>query len=483
MQVPDGYRNHLSSTTRFFRFHRQLNEIVKSVIPYLWKSPTNLSVLVVGGSLGCEAISFLIAMNEGNPNYKIQIVSVDLSDDVTLSAKRGEFDEEMFRPIYGSEGALPEELKSKYFLKSKVGSREFYQLLPHLASKIEYIQADMTTATLNTTYDIVFCQNVMIHMNPSLACKCLENILKQVSKRGVLICGGMDINERIRVVDAGFTPWESSIHEIHDSFSSHRMHYRENRGQFYFELEDLDKNRTDWMVRYSTIFIRKSTISTANLPGDNIIDHYLFNGIGAGNIGDETMFEGWLRIWSLGKSDSIEVWNPESLPPTLKGLRPEFTRWDLPQKREELLNRCSRVLLVGDTPIMEKWGLAWPMQFHSTALAQCKTHHKAVHAVGVGVDRIESLEAKDLFAQQHSAVESWTVRSEACRSSLLELGVSEERVRVAADLAWVFQPLDAYKERSAEYLKTLGLDVSSSLVAVNALLKIILILTMNWKLD
>src|ERR1043165_491577 len=169
-------------------------------------------------------------------------------------------------------------------------------------------------------------------------------------------------------------------------------------------------------------------------------DHFLFNGLGAGNIGDEAMFEGWTGIHPPSSRDVIEVWNPASVPAAIFNSSLAYTAYNQPAVRDEHLRRRPRVLLVGDTPVMEMWGLEWPLAFHSACLKQCFDHGAVVHAIGVGVDRITGAEARSLFSKQHSRITDWTVRSEACRASLLDLGRAENSVRVAADLAWLFHP-------------------------------------------
>jgi hypothetical protein len=102
----------------------------------------------------------------------------------------------------------------------------------------------------------VLCQNVLIHMTPRLADRALRNSLAMVRRPGLFVCGGMDLGQRASIVQAGLVPVTDSIEAIHDGWVSHREHYRTHRGRYYFELEDLDRSRTDWEMRYASIFMR-----------------------------------------------------------------------------------------------------------------------------------------------------------------------------------------------------------------------------------
>ena len=94
-------------------------------------------------------------------------------------------------------------------------------------------------------------------MEHDLAAKCLTNVMQLVRSPGILVCAGLNLELKNLIADAGFVPSTEFIHEIHEGWSSHRLHYQENRGKHYFELEDLDETRADWQIRYSTIFIKR----------------------------------------------------------------------------------------------------------------------------------------------------------------------------------------------------------------------------------
>jgi polysaccharide pyruvyl transferase WcaK-like protein len=89
------------------------------------------------------------------------------------------------------------------------------------------------------------------------------------------------------------------------------------------------------------------------------------------------------------------------------------------------------------TPIMDEWGLQWPLHANAAKLELCHKLGKQVHAVGVGVDRLHTSEGERIFRQFYSPITSWAVRSPRCRQALLDMGVPEQSIHLGADWAWL----------------------------------------------
>ena len=249
-----GYRDQLSTTTRFFRNYGQLLTVGRTVAR-VWSEGAALSALHVGGSVGCEALSLLVAMEETQPSYDLRSVSTDVDAGVLACGQRLEYDDHWFEPILG-EGGDPGGLRGRWFVVGERDGRRVWRPRPQLASRVSFAVLDITRPAIGTHADLVLCQNVLIHMTPRLAARSLRHALSMVRRPGVFVCGGMDLDLRALVVEAGFAPVTDSIDAIHDGWVSHRTHFREHRGTHYFELEDLDRSRPDWPVRYASIFVR-----------------------------------------------------------------------------------------------------------------------------------------------------------------------------------------------------------------------------------
>ena len=107
---------------------------------------------------------------------------------------------------------------------------------------------------------------------------------------------------------------------------------------------------------------------------------------------------------------------------------------------EESVRKADLVFLIGDTPVMDQWGLAWPLQANAGKLRLCHELGKTVHALGVGVDQLRDPEGLRIFQEAYLPIASWSVRSKNCKQALLEMGMTEEKILVGADWAWLLSP-------------------------------------------
>ena len=256
----ETYRAELSHTTAFFRNRPQLEEFAGALLPHVWPDgAADLRLLCYGGSTGCEAFSLLIALREFGPEQGRRILarvrSMDLVEAVTAQARQARFPAENFAPLWGLEGGeMPPAFRDRWFTPEEGGA--FWRVRPELRADAEFQTGNLLTETLADSFDILVCQNVLTHLEPHAADPLLCRLLERTKPRAALVCSGVDLDLKHRIAEAGFQPWTGRVEAIHDAFGTHRMHYRQNRGRHYFELEDIDRTRPDWETRYSTLFYR-----------------------------------------------------------------------------------------------------------------------------------------------------------------------------------------------------------------------------------
>jgi polysaccharide pyruvyl transferase WcaK-like protein len=121
---------------------------------------------------------------------------------------------------------------------------------------------------------------------------------------------------------------------------------------------------------------------------------------------------------------------------------------------------------MGDTPVMDQWGLEWPLRANAGKLKLCHALGKPVHAVGVGIDRLSDPEGLHIFQECYAPIASWTVRSARCRQALLEMGIPEERIVVGADWAWLL-PVTPDIGWAEEWLSKRGAENGRVNIGVN----------------
>ena len=195
--------------------------------------------------------------------------------------------------------------------------------------------------------------------------------------------------------------------------------------------------------------------------------HLLFTGLGAGNIGDEAMFNGFVGNFPLPAGSTVEVFDVEN--PVVNTLPAcfRYVDWRDEGKCRQAIDSCQAVLLVCGTPVTSELGIDWPLRFLAHRLDYCHGAGLPVHAVAVGVDDLSQQEARDIFRQSFLPIASWTVRSRQCQQALLHLNVPQEKIAVAADYAWLFAPEEKDVSWARQYLHNLGVDLRRPLLGVN----------------
>lgn len=248
----DGFRPQLSNTTCFFRNLVQL-ETLADAAARLWPGPHTLDVLHIGGSIGCEALSFLIALRERAPQLQARSLSTDLHPANADFGRRGLYPAQLFAEIFPGEGGDPHGWRDRWFEPAGEGC---FRPRPELAASLQFATVDGADGAALPRADLVFCQNVLIHLDRPRAEPVLASVLAAARPSALLACAGMDLELKPRVVAAGFRPVTDRLEPIHEGWRACRHHWRTEPGRYYFELEDLDRSRPDWPERYAQIFVR-----------------------------------------------------------------------------------------------------------------------------------------------------------------------------------------------------------------------------------
>lgn len=108
----------------------------------------------------------------------------------------------------------------------------------------------------------------------------------------------------------------------------------------------------------------------------------------------------------------------------------------------------------------------WPLSELEPLVSLAHKEGRSIVFVGTGTERLEREESRRLVERLIAPkVLHWSVRSERDRERLMEYGVPDGRITVAADLAWMLDREPAVFGRA--YLASLGVDVDHVLMGVN----------------
>jgi len=210
-----------------------------------------VSVAVLGCSIGAEVYSILWTSHSTRPDLRLRTTAVDISDEVIAVAREGVYatgvsdlvkepvcermTEGELREMFDGEGAL---LRVKPWMREAVDWRIADARDPRIVEALGQ-------------QDIVVANDFLCHMEPAEAERALRNIARLVEPGGYLVVSGIDLQVRTRVANAlSWKPVSDGIEEIHDGDRSLRRSWPWR----YWGLEPFDKTRRDWKMRYASIF-------------------------------------------------------------------------------------------------------------------------------------------------------------------------------------------------------------------------------------
>jgi chemotaxis protein methyltransferase CheR len=180
-----------TNLTFFFREPKHFDFLTNTAIPKLTRSHRNgaakkLNLWCAGCSSGEEAYSIRITLLESLPNPKpgeVRILATDISTRMLNVAIRGVYGEEKVEKI-------SYEWKRRYFQRGVKNWEGFYRVKPVLREAIEFKRLNLVEPfPLNTTFDIIFCRNVMIYFDKPTQEKLVNRFYDVLSKDGYFLIG------------------------------------------------------------------------------------------------------------------------------------------------------------------------------------------------------------------------------------------------------------------------------------------------------
>jgi polysaccharide pyruvyl transferase WcaK-like protein len=188
---------------------------------------------------------------------------------------------------------------------------------------------------------------------------------------------------------------------------------------------------------------------------------------GYGNTGDEATLNGFAQLLAHAGVDarvSICSRNPAHT----ARVEPRFKYFGVSRRdprRWFAGMGASAHIFAGGTPIQDVLG-EWPLSEVVPLVRAADQARTPVTFVGVGVEGLRSDRSRRILAEEIiPRVQHWSVRSARDQDRLLSWGASADAVTVAADMAWLIDPVsDSF---GAATLAALGADRRQPLVAVN----------------
>ena len=240
-------RLRVSTTTGFFRNDIQMETILRLM-------PKPKAAYVFGCSDGCESYSFAIHLRLNNVTPPPTIRGFDINEECILRARQATYERKQM-DYYGT-GENLNGPKAQFF-KSIDGNT--FRVDESISSTCEFQLGSVLDEAFMSQLpaaDLVFCQNVLIHLSPEQNRIALLNLKRLVGEKGLLVIGGMRPELRSALTsETGLKPVIEDCRVIHDGWRDLRSWWEESKpwAREYFALERFEET-PDWQQRYSSIF-------------------------------------------------------------------------------------------------------------------------------------------------------------------------------------------------------------------------------------
>jgi chemotaxis protein methyltransferase CheR len=181
-----------TNKTDFFRESHHFDFLTRTVFPALVGrakagGPRKLRIWCAASSRGHEPYSIAITVREYAPfdsSWDVRLLASDIDTDVLAAAEQGVFQSEDLEPI-------PESLKQRYFQRGYGRFAGQARVKPEVRQMIKFRQLNLIADSwpIHTTFDVIFCRNVMIYFDVETQKRVIEHLVRYLSPGGFLLLG------------------------------------------------------------------------------------------------------------------------------------------------------------------------------------------------------------------------------------------------------------------------------------------------------
>jgi chemotaxis protein methyltransferase CheR len=210
-----------------------------------------VKIAVLGSSNGAEVYSIAWAVRSARPDVELAVEAVDISREALQVGQEGVyelgFSELVKEPIF--ERMTAREIEELF---EKDGER--LRVRPRIKEGITWRDGDVEDPRIVDALgpqDIVVANRFLCHLRPAESERCLRNIGRFLAPGGYLFVSGVDLDVRTRVAnELGWRPVLDRMEHIHEGDPSLRTAWPHR----YWGLEPMDRRRSDWKIRYASVF-------------------------------------------------------------------------------------------------------------------------------------------------------------------------------------------------------------------------------------
>jgi chemotaxis protein methyltransferase CheR len=179
-----------TNKTEFFREPDHFRALVEVVLPSLLAERRNGSLIKVwstASSIGAEPYTLAMVLadqSRRSGDFRFSILGTDISTKVLRTATMGIYPEEMIAPV-------PLDMRQRYLLRSKNGSRGLVRIVPELRRLVQFSRLNLMDESypVDRGIDIIFCRNLLIYFDKPTQQAVLTRLCDHLRPGGYLFLG------------------------------------------------------------------------------------------------------------------------------------------------------------------------------------------------------------------------------------------------------------------------------------------------------
>jgi chemotaxis protein methyltransferase CheR len=171
------------NTTEFFRDTEQFERLRTTFLPELIQSRSQaLRFWSAGCSVGAEAYTLAMMMQEYFPQVPFALLATDIDGDVIKTAKQGLYKAHEIQDV-------PEPLKKKYFRRCD----NRYALNETIKQSVIFRTSNLMRDPFEGAFDLISCRNVMIYFTQEAKEQLYQRFYHALKPHGLLFVGSSEM--------------------------------------------------------------------------------------------------------------------------------------------------------------------------------------------------------------------------------------------------------------------------------------------------
>lgn len=171
------------NVTEFFRnpeFFNSLSELLKKEIEVNLNNK-KMKIWSAGCSLGCEAYSLSMLLNEMSQKINYNILATDIDLRIIAKAKEGKYGNIEIK-------SMDKKYLDKYFSKED----DKYIIDEKIKSKVTFKRQDLILDKYDNDFDLIVCRNVLIYFKDEVKNEIILKFVNSLRKGGLLFVGATE---------------------------------------------------------------------------------------------------------------------------------------------------------------------------------------------------------------------------------------------------------------------------------------------------